>query len=225
VKAPAGTTHQATSSGWPPPDPGLIAAAETVFSAQGWQVFRTADLAVAREYVAGLAASGGTVAVHDCRAWERIGAEETLGAHGLRVVHFGPGATAGDRRSLLGADVGVTGAVALVAESGTALLAADDASAQLVSNLPYTHVVLASPFKLVPDLASGMRLVRLYAERALGRDVPRFVGAVSGPSRTGDIEMIIVQGMHGPGRVHLVLLDLEPRQDMLGDLPADLLCP
>jgi hypothetical protein len=34
-----------------------------------------------------------------------------------------------------------------------------------------------------------------------------------------------VQGMHGPGRVHLVLLDAEPGPDMLGDLPADLLYP
>lgn len=211
---------------WSSPTPELIQAAEAVFRAQDWHLLRTDDPAEARDYVVGLACPGDVVAVHQSRAWELTGAETGLRAKGVTVERYGPGADAGGgRKALQAAQIGVTGAVALVAETGSALIAADDAYAQLVSNLPYTHVVVAPTFKLVASLNDGLWLVRRFAERALGRDLPRYVGSVSGPSRTGDIEMVIVQGMHGPGRVHLVLLDVEPGPEMLGDLPADLLYP
>ena len=212
--------------GWSPPTPELIAVAEAVFRAQSWHVFRTDDPAQARDYIAGLARPADVVAVHQSRAWEQTGADPALRAKGAIVERYGPdAAAAGGRETLLAAQIGVPGAVALVAETGSALIAADDAYGQLVSNLPYTHVVVAPTFKLVASLNDGLWLVRRFAERALGREMPRYLGSVSGPSRTGDIEMIIVQGMHGPGRVHLVLLDVEPGPEMLGDLPADLLYP
>lgn len=212
--------------GWSSPGPELIAAAEEVFRAQSWHLFRTDDPDEARDYITALARPADVVAVHQSRAWERTGAEAGLRAKGVTVERYGPDAGAGGGRDvLLAAQIGVTGAVALVAETGSALIAADDAYGQLVSNLPYTHVVVAPTFKLVASLNDGLWLVRRFAERALGREMPRYLGSVSGPSRTGDIEMVIVQGMHGPGRVHLVLLDVEPGPEMLGDLPADLLYP
>ena len=109
---------------------------------------------------------------------------------------------------LLGADVGVTGATALVLETATALIAADDAYGQLVSNLPFTHVVVAYAHTLVETLDEGLGRVRYFADGVLGRSVPRYVGSISGASRTGDNEMVIVQGMHGPGCLHLLLLDM-----------------
>lgn len=215
-----------SGGGWSPPTPELIEAAEAVFRAQGWHLFRTDRLDEARDYITGLAAPADLVAVHQSRAWEQTGAEAALQAMGVTVERYGPDAgPGGGREALLTAQMGVTGAVALVAETGSALMAADDVYGQLVSNLPYTHVVVAPTFKLVASLNDGLRLVRRFAERVLGRQMPRYLGSVSGPSRTGDIEMIIVQGMHGPGRVHLVLLDVEPGPEMLGDLPADLLYP
>jgi L-lactate utilization protein LutC len=213
------------SAGWSRPSRGLVKAAEEVFASQGWQVQRTADLGEARAHLDGLIAAGMSVIVHESRAWESLGLGMVLREREVRVERFGPSGAEGDRASLVGADVGVTGATALVAETGTVLLAADEAYGQLVSNLPYTHVVVAPTFKIVPNLDDGLWLARRYAERVLGHAVPRYLGAISGPSRTGDIEFTIVQGMHGPGRVHLILLDVEPGPEMLGDLPADLLHP
>jgi L-lactate utilization protein LutC len=212
-------------AGWSRPSQELVRAAEEVFTSRGWQVHRAADAGEARAHLDGLVAAGMSVIVHESRAWESLHLAVVLRARGVRVERFGPSGAEGDRASLTGADVGVTGATALVAETGTMLLAADDAYGQLVSNLPYTHVVVAPTFKIVPSLDDGLWLARRYAERVLGHAVPRYLGAISGPSRTGDIEFTIVQGMHGPGRVYLVLLDVEPGREMLGDLPADLLCP
>lgn len=227
MTAPALGWDWSSGGGWSPPGPDLVAKAEGVFRAQSWHVFRTADLDQARRYIAGLVQPADLVAVHESRAWERTAVEAALRAKGVSVQRYGPiGAgrgASGGREALLAAQIGVTGAVALVAETGSALIAADDAYGQLVSNLPYTHVVVAPTFKLVATLSDGLWLVRRFAERVLGREMPRYLGSVSGPSRTGDIEMVIVQGMHGPGRVHLVLLDVEPDSEMLGDLPADLL--
>jgi L-lactate utilization protein LutC len=212
-------------AGWSHPTRELVKAAEEVFTSQGWHVQRTADLGEARAYLDELIAAGMSVIVHESRAWESLGLAVVLRERGVRVERFGASGAEGDRASLTGADVGVTGATALVAETGTVLLAADDAYGQLVSNLPYTHVVVAPTFKIVPSLDDGLWLARRYAERVLGHAVPRYLGGISGPSRTGDIEFTIVQGMHGPGRVHLMLLDVEPGPEMLGDLPADLLHP
>lgn len=212
-------------AGWSRPSRELVKAAEEVFAVQGWQVLHAADAGAARTHLNGLLSPGLSVIVHESRAWESLDLEAGLRARGVRVERFEPSSAEGERSSLIGADVGVTGATALVAETGTVFLAADDAYGQLVSNLPYTHVVVAPTFKIVPSLDDGLWLARRYAERVLGHPVPRYLGAMSGPSRTGDIEFTIVQGMHGPGRVYLVLLDVEPGQEMVGDLPADLLCP
>lgn len=212
-------------AGWSRPTEELVKTAVEAFTLQGWHVHRTADPGEAGAHLDELVAAGMSVIVHESRAWESLGLEIVLRARGVRVERFGPSGAEGDRASLTGADVGVTGATALVAETGTVLLAADEAYGQLVSNLPYTHVVVAPTFKIVPTLDDGLWLARRYAERALGRAVPRYLAGISGPSRTGDIEFTIVEGMHGPGRVHLVLLDVEPGPEMLGDLPADLLYP
>ena len=121
-------------------------------------------------------------------------------------MRCGPGIDAPSRADLLAVDVGVTAHCAGGGD-GHRSIGADDAYAQLVSNLPFSHVVLAHTHAIVPTLGEGLGLVRYFAQGVLGRPVPRYVGAVSGASRTGDIEMVIVEGMHGPGRVHLILLD------------------
>lgn len=208
------------------PDARRIEAAAQAFRANGWQVFFTADMSEARAHFLHLIPARARVAVRPGPAWRALALEDDLAAHAA-VSYFG-GDFAGrdpstDRAQILAADVGVTGATALVMETATALLAADDAWGQLVSGLPFTHVVVAPAFKLVDTLPEGLALVRRYSESVLGKPVARYVAGISGPSRTGDIEMIIVQGMHGPGRVHLLLLDVEPGAEMLGGYPAELL--
>lgn len=183
----------------------LIGEAEAAFSANGWYVHMVDDAAGAHARVLDIVGQGKAVVVRVGPYWSPLALEESLTAVG-RLTLCGPGQETPARATLMTADVGITGASALVLETATALLAADDAYGQLVSDLPYTHVVVAEAFKLVRTLGEGLALVRRWSEACLGRPVPHYIGGVSGPSRTGDIEMTIVQGMHGPGKVHLVLL-------------------
>lgn len=185
----------------------LLAGAEESFRGNGWQVHVARDAAEARSQLLDVMGPQAHVVARTCPAWRTIGAEGHLSAAG-RLVVCGPGFDAPSRADLLGADVGVTGATALVLETATALIAADDAYGQLVSNLPFTHVVVAYAHTLVETLDEGLGRVRYFADGVLGRSVPRYVGSISGASRTGDIEMVIVQGMHGPGCLHLLLLDM-----------------
>lgn len=90
------------------------------------------------------------------------------------------------------ADVGVTTCEAAVAETGSLVLAGGPRSLRLASLCPPVHLVLARPDQVVATLAEGLALV--------GR---RNGVVVTGPSRSADIEGVLVRGVHGPGRVLL----------------------
>jgi L-lactate utilization protein LutC len=96
------------------------------------------------------------------------------------------------------ADVGVTSAWAGVAETGTFVLHSREGRA--AGLLPPVHVALLG----VADLHAG--LTELYAA-ATAAGLPAALVQVTGPSRTADIEMTLVTGVHGPGEVHVVLVD------------------
>jgi len=97
--------------------------------------------------------------------------------------------------------VGVTGAFAALAETGTLMLVSGPAMPASVSLLPETHVAIVPSGRIV----SHMELAWDLARAELGQ-LPRAVNFVSGPSRTGDIEQQIVMGAHGPYRVHIILV-------------------
>ncbi|HEY3368961.1 MAG TPA: lactate utilization protein [Symbiobacteriaceae bacterium] len=198
----------------------LVDRAAESLRAGGWQVLRTASLDEARAYLGTLAAPGDTVVAHESSTWDLLGAEAALAAKGVVTAVYGPSRPAATGRGLLlQAKVGVTGATAVVAESGTVILAEDDGYGRLVSNLPYTHVVLAPVYKLVERIEDGMAAATQYARLVLGKPTPRYISGISGPSKTGDIEFVIVPGMHGPGRVHIILLEVSlPPDAGEGDL-------
>jgi len=99
-------------------------------------------------------------------------------------------------------DAGITGCDALVAQTGSVLVSNPSAGGRALSVLPPHHVVIARRSQVVPDLASALQLVRkLYAP-----DWPSFLSFITGPSRTGDIERILVLGAHGPKKLTILLL-------------------
>lgn len=102
-----------------------------------------------------------------------------------------------------GADdaVGVTGAFAAIAETGTLVLASGPDTPATVSLLPETHVAVVSADRIVAHMEDAFALAR----EAFGQ-LPRAIHFVSGPSRTADIDQTIVLGAHGPSRVHIVLV-------------------
>ena len=79
------------------------------------------------------------------------------------------------------------------------MLAASRDEPRSRSLLPWTHVTLLRVEDIVPGLAE------LFAE--LGPDLPSALAIVTGPSRSADIEQRLAVGVHGPGEVHVVLLD------------------
>jgi L-lactate dehydrogenase complex protein LldG len=68
--------------------------------------------------------------------------------------------------------------------------------------LPPHHIVIAKRSQLVADLPAALALV---AER-YKQNWPSFIGFITGPSRTGDIERILVLGAHGPRKLTVLLL-------------------
>jgi len=103
-----------------------------------------------------------------------------------------------------GADpVGVTGCFCALAETGTLVLASGPQTHASTHLLPETHIALVPASRIVKGMEDAFALLR--DERGGPDMLPRALNMVSGPSRTGDIELTIVLGAHGPYRVHVVL--------------------
>ncbi|NJN40831.1 MAG: LUD domain-containing protein, partial [Gammaproteobacteria bacterium] len=69
------------------------------------------------------------------------------------------------------------------------------------SLLPETHIAIVPADRLVKHMEDAWE-----GARAAAGPAPRAVNFISGPSRTGDIEQVIILGAHGPYRVHLILV-------------------
>lgn len=97
--------------------------------------------------------------------------------------------------------VGVTGVFCAIAENGTLMLLSGEHTHATTSLLPDTHIAVVPASRVVRAMEDGWDLLR--KERG---DMPRQVNFVSGPSRTADIEMTLVMGVHGPFRVHVIVV-------------------
>ena len=97
-------------------------------------------------------------------------------------------------------DVGVTGARLAVAQPAAIALAAGPGAPRATSLVPPTHICLLRVTDVVPSLADALALV---AEQGL----PSALTWIGGPSRTGDLEMILTLGVHGPRTVEVVLIE------------------
>jgi L-lactate dehydrogenase complex protein LldG len=105
-------------------------------------------------------------------------------------------------KSLERCSVGITACDALIAQTGSILLTARSAGGRTLSVLPPHHVVIATTDQLLPDLPAAFEL--LYAK--YGDNYPSFATFITGPSRTGDIERILVLGAHGPRELTVLLI-------------------
>jgi len=99
-----------------------------------------------------------------------------------------------------GDPIGVTGAFAAIAETGTLVLASGPGTPASVSLLPETHIAIVPAARIVAHMEEAWDLARAEL-----RELPRAVNFVSGPSRTADIDQTIVLGAHGPYRVHILI--------------------
>ena len=118
------------------------------------------------------------------------------------------------RRRFLAADVGITGANFLVAETGTSVIVTNEGNGDLTQILPRVHVVLASLEKITPTMNDVSQILRLLARSATGQDMSTYTTFSTGPRRAGDPD--------GPAEYHVVLLD-NGRSEMLGSQFQDML--
>ncbi|PLX36123.1 MAG: iron-sulfur cluster-binding protein [Hyphomicrobiales bacterium] len=118
------------------------------------------------------------------------------------------------RDTFLGADVGITGANFLIAETGTSIIVTNEGNGDLTQILPRTHIVVASIEKVTPTLDDVATILRVLARSATGQDMSVYTTFSTGPRRPGDPD--------GPDAYHVVLLD-NGRSAMLGTEFQDML--
>ncbi len=118
------------------------------------------------------------------------------------------------RDRFLEADVGITGANFLVAETGTSIIVTNEGNGDLTQILPKVHIVVATIEKIVPTLADASQLLRVLARSATGQDMSVYTTLSTGPRRSGDPD--------GPEAYHVVILD-NGRSAMLGTDFEDML--
>jgi L-lactate dehydrogenase complex protein LldF len=111
------------------------------------------------------------------------------------------------RGKFLAADVGITGANFLIAETGSSVIVTNEGNGDLTQSLPKVHIALASIEKMVPTLEDVGTLIRLLARSATGQEISTYTTFSTGPRRTSDPD--------GPQACHIVILD-NGRSELLG---------
>jgi L-lactate dehydrogenase complex protein LldF len=118
------------------------------------------------------------------------------------------------REKYFQAEVGITGANLLVAETGQSVIVTNEGNGDLSQSLPRVHIVMASLEKIVPTLEDAATVLRVLARSATGQEITVYTTFSSGPRRESDPD--------GPDEYHVVLLD-NGRSGMLGTDFQDML--
>jgi L-lactate dehydrogenase complex protein LldG len=106
------------------------------------------------------------------------------------------------RDPFFAADLGISGVDYLIAETGSIVVVARRDEPRSLSLLPPAHIAVADRGQFLPDLFDLFRPA-MWGE---GPELPSCLTLITGPSKTGDIELRLVTGVHGPGEVHVVLI-------------------
>ncbi len=120
------------------------------------------------------------------------------------------------RERFASADVGITGANMLIAESGSSCIVTNEGNADLSQHLPRVHIVIAGIDKVVPTFEDASALLRLLARSATGQEITVYTTFSTGPARPDDSD--------GPAEYHVVLLDNGRSELLGGSLEAMLRC-
>ncbi len=162
---------------------------------------RVGDLEEAREYVLELARERGAKLLvrWDVDEVQELAVDGPLSDAGVEVVVWRDLA---DFREVAGkADIGLSTAAWAIAETGTLILEGGPGMGRSVTLLPPTYVAVVPVERMLRTVPEA---IDKYAHTSNG--LPANVCFHTGPSRSGDIEMALFVGMHGPGDVHAILV-------------------
>jgi len=110
------------------------------------------------------------------------------------------------REKFFKADVGISSANVVAADTGTLFLIENEGNIRLATGAPPVHIALVGMEKLVPTLEDAFKVSEV-TWRYANYSVPSYVSMISGPSKTGDIEKVTTYGVHGPKEFHVIFLD------------------
>ncbi len=120
------------------------------------------------------------------------------------------------RANYIEADVGITGANFLIAETGSSVIVTNEGNGDLTQSLARVHVVITSIEKVVATLEDVAPLLRLLARSATGQDISNYVTFSTGPRRAADPD--------GPEQYHVVILDNGRSEILASDVRDVLRC-
>lgn len=159
-------------------------------------VHPSTDADVAGEIVAFCTASNfKSAVVTRCDRFARLGLVDALNAAGVATTYW-------DETTLdatYEVDVGITDVWCAIAETGSIVVKGSGAHGRAASLVPPYHVAVVGRDQVVPDLIDAMRKTK-------AEGVGTGVVLITGPSKTSDIEMNLVVGVHGPGAVEVFLV-------------------
>ena len=112
------------------------------------------------------------------------------------------------REKFIGADMGITGANFIVAETGTLTLVTNEGNGRMCTSMPRIHVAITGMEKVVPSLEDLAVFLRLLIRSATGQRISSYVTTVTGPRKRLDED--------GPEEFHLVVVD-NGRSGLLAD--------
>lgn len=191
----------------------LLGALQESAALQGWIVHRVASPEDAAETVLDICkrteATRALMARMD--VLNRVPVEKSLRAGGIDVrvaarpegEKYSEEARIAVRQAAFSVDVGITGVDYAIAETGTVVLHPRNGVSRLVSLAPPRHIAIVERGQVLPSLDE---LFELEREAYHAGRLTSSYNLISGPSRTGDIGATIVQGVHGPVEVHMVLI-------------------
>jgi L-lactate dehydrogenase complex protein LldG len=197
-----------------PPDVGYVGAEGDLcdkmaaeVDAVGGKAYRVADLLAVRELLATLLEEA---AAKSALCWEhdlltRLGLTEFLQSQGvlrhsyesLSQLEFPT-----QRAAMLACDIGISSADCAIAETGTLMVCSRPGQERVASLLPIMHVAIVERQQIVPDLLDAFGILH---QRGLG-NLPSNTTLITGPSKTGDIELQLTTGVHGPKHWRVILV-------------------
>jgi L-lactate dehydrogenase complex protein LldG len=137
---------------------------------------------------------------------QQLDVESRLRGAGVEVQSMDDISPAAFRDTLFAADVGITNVAYLIAETGSVVMATRPNEPRSLSLLPPVHIALAYPKQILPDLFDLFDLFSPIADLAKpAATPPSCLTVITGPSKTGDIELKLVTGVHGPGEIHVIV--------------------
>ncbi len=175
--------------------------------AVGGKAFRVPDLLAARELLGTLleVTPAKSALCWDHDVLTRLGLGEFLNARGIERHNYENLSQldfSSQRAAMLACDIGISSVDCAIAETGTLMVCSRPGQERVASLLPIMHVAIVERQQIVPDLIDAFDILH---QRGLG-NLPSNTTLITGPSKTGDIELQLTTGVHGPKHWRVILV-------------------